>query len=401
MLEVARILRLQQPARDVLLVFSDGEELGLLGSKAFFAGDDAARDIAAFVNLDARGGGGPTYLFELGASSDGMLAAFAREAPRSTTSSFAAFVYDHMPNGTDFTSGKLRGVPGLNFAFIGDPRQYHTPIATVDALSMSTLQHMGDQTLTAVRVLSRAALPAQTSPRTWSDLLGHVVLVYPSWLGWLLVAFAAVLVGASYNHTPRAAGLASAALYILCLLAVSALLLFGSALVLAPPSREHFVKLVSSCGRFEAAVLLVVTSAMLIVARFIGRRTELPAQVTWLGLLSIAVVVAIGVQAAAPRLSVLIVWPLVPASVALFASKRAPWLVPIAAAFVAALVLDWGHEVFLGLGLFQPPLMAPFALLASLGLYPLIAGVATSRHGGKIAGASLLAGYAIALSIRF
>ena len=401
MLEVARILRLQQPARDVLLVFSDGEEAGLLGSKAFFADDTAARSLGAFVNLDARGGAGPTYLFELGASSDGMLAAFAREAPRSTTSSFAAFVYDHMPNGTDFTTGKLRGVPGLNFAFIGDPRQYHTPIATVDALSMSTLQHMGDQTLTAVRVLSRAALPAHASPRAWADLFGHVVIVYPAWLGWILIAVAALLVGASYHHTPRAAGLASGSLYIVCLLAVAALLLSGNALFLAPPGREHFIGLVSSVERFEVAICLVILAAMLLVARFVGRRTELPAQVTWLGLLSLAVVVAAGAQAAAPRVTILLVWPLLPASLALFASKRAPWLVPVAAALGTGLVLDWGHEFYLGLGLFRPNLMAPLALLGSVCLYPLVAAVATSKHGGRVAGALLLVGCAVTLSIRF
>jgi hypothetical protein len=44
--------------------------------------------------------------------------------------------------------------------------------------------------------------------------------------------------------------------------------------------------------------------------------------------------------------------------------------------------------------------MAPFALLASFGLYPLVAEVAASRHGGKLAAALLVVGYIVALSVR-
>ncbi|MEO6954618.1 MAG: M20/M25/M40 family metallo-hydrolase [Polyangia bacterium] len=402
MLELARILREQPPDRDVVFAFTDGEEIGLLGAKQLFAHEGFTHTLAAMINLDARGGAGPTYLFELGARSDALLAAFAKEAPHSTTSSFAAFVYDRMPNGTDFTVGKQAGVPGLNFAFIADPRQYHTPLATVDALSMSTLQHMGDQALAAVHVLSTAELPAPGPPRAWADLFAQIVVVYPAWLGWLLVAASALLVGASYYHTPRAAGLVSGAVYIVTLLALSALLLFVCGLIgVGRPSQySHFAKLLASCARYELAVALVVASAFLLAARLVARRTELPARVTWLGLLSLAVIVAAVLQAVAPRLAVVFAWPLLPASLALFASKRAPWLTPIMAALVAGLVLDWGHEVYLGLGLFRPPVMAFFALLASLGLYPLVAEVATSRHGGKLAGGLLVAGYAVALSVR-
>ena len=401
MLELARVLHEQPPARDVLFVFTDGEELGLLGAEQLFAREDVTHRLAAMINLDARGGDGPAYLFELGPRSDALLAAFAKEAPRSTTSSFAAFVYDHMPNGTDFTVGKTAGVPGLNFAFIGDPRQYHTTLATVDALSMSTLQHLGDQALAALHVLSQAQLPADETPRAWADLFGHVVVVYPAWLGWLLVALSALLVGGSYYHTPRAAGLVSGMLYVATALVVSAFLLFVCALVaVGPPTHPHIAHMLGACARYEVAVTLVLAAALLVVARLVGRATELPARVTWLGLLSLAVIVSAVVQAIAPRLSVVLLWPLVPASLALFASKRAPWLTPILAALGAGLVLDWGHQVYLGLGLFTPALMAPFALLASFGLYPLVADVAATRHGGKLAGALLVAGYVVALSVR-
>ena len=56
-LEVARAIRAQgQPHRDLILLFTDSEELGLDGSRAFFAQNPLAERTGMIINLEARGG---------------------------------------------------------------------------------------------------------------------------------------------------------------------------------------------------------------------------------------------------------------------------------------------------------------------------------------------------------
>ncbi|WP_204310286.1 hypothetical protein, partial [Enterobacter cloacae] len=64
------------------------------------------------------------------------------------------------PNDTDFCVSKGQGLPGLNYAFIGRPGQYHTPSATPDALEQGALQSLGEQGLAGARIAAFAdALP--------------------------------------------------------------------------------------------------------------------------------------------------------------------------------------------------------------------------------------------------
>jgi hypothetical protein len=103
-----------------------------------------------------------------------------------------------MPNGTDFTIPKRLGVPGLNFAFIGDEAAYHTALATPERLDQGSLQHMGDQALAIVTDLAtRPALPIATSDAVYADLFGLILVAYPPWVGWLVLAAAAVLLVAA------------------------------------------------------------------------------------------------------------------------------------------------------------------------------------------------------------
>src|SRR4030095_13652037 len=46
------------PARDVMVLFTDGEEAGLLGANHFFRRDPLAKRVGLVFKLEARGGGG-------------------------------------------------------------------------------------------------------------------------------------------------------------------------------------------------------------------------------------------------------------------------------------------------------------------------------------------------------
>ena len=66
-----------------------------------------------------------------------------------------------MVNDTDYTVWRERGVPGLNFAFIGDVTRYHTPLDDFEHLAPSSLQHHASNALSAVRALDRAVFPIE------------------------------------------------------------------------------------------------------------------------------------------------------------------------------------------------------------------------------------------------
>ncbi|MDQ2879028.1 MAG: M20/M25/M40 family metallo-hydrolase, partial [Pseudomonadota bacterium] len=147
-LETVRAIKAAgQPRRDLMVLLTDGEELGLEGAKTFFAGDPRRGHVGVIVNLETRGGGGRASMFETGADNGAMMALFNRAVRHPVATSLSVFVYKKLPNSTDYTVAKGLEVPGFNFAFIGRPSQYHSPTATPAALDQGALQDMGRQVL--------------------------------------------------------------------------------------------------------------------------------------------------------------------------------------------------------------------------------------------------------------
>jgi hypothetical protein len=151
-LEVARALRAGRPLRnDVIFLFTDAEELGLLGARTVAASHPWMADVGFVVNLEARGTSGAAVMFETGRSSDWAVRELARVGRRPVSSSIIPAAYARMPNDTDFSVFRDLGLPGLNFAIGGTAQWYHTPGDTPENLSPSSLQHMGHNALAVVR----------------------------------------------------------------------------------------------------------------------------------------------------------------------------------------------------------------------------------------------------------
>lgn len=195
LLEVARILKASPPLRNpVIFLIDDGEESGLLGAEAFAAEHPWARQIGAVVNLEARGTSGASLLFETSENNLWLARLAARALPRPNTSSVFDTVYKRMPNDTDLTVFREKGMAGVNFACVGDVAHYHTPLDNVENASAATLQHHGDNALTMVRVLGNADL--ETPPAgnaVFFDVFGFAVVWWPE--GWTpgLAALAVLL----------------------------------------------------------------------------------------------------------------------------------------------------------------------------------------------------------------
>jgi hypothetical protein len=152
LLETARALKSgPPPANDVIFLFTEGEEVGLLGARAFAARHEWAKDVGVVMNFEARGNEGPVIMFETSGENRWMIEELAAAAPDPVANSLSAEIYKRMPNDTDFTVFRRGGVPGMNFAHIGGLTHYHTATDDLKSVSESSLQHHGSYALSLAR----------------------------------------------------------------------------------------------------------------------------------------------------------------------------------------------------------------------------------------------------------
>ncbi len=108
-------------------VFTDGEELGLLGAARFADLLNRSSEGTVFVNLEARGNAGGLVMFQTSPQNLNLIQQYAKGTHTPIAFSFASAVYATMPNNTDFTCFLDKGYNGLNFAVIDNGEAYHTP----------------------------------------------------------------------------------------------------------------------------------------------------------------------------------------------------------------------------------------------------------------------------------
>ncbi len=180
LLEVARAIRAEHFHNPVMFLVDDGEEAGLLGAEAFVE-SPVMRFVSAVVNVEARGTSGPSFLFETSRDNRRFIGPIARALPRPDTDSLAPAVYDLLPNDTDLTVFKRVGLSGVNFAYIGDVENYHTPNDDIRHVDLRSVQHQGENVLAAVRVFANSDLSKRTTGNAvWTDVLGFFVISWPS-----------------------------------------------------------------------------------------------------------------------------------------------------------------------------------------------------------------------------
>ena len=187
LLEVAFILKKEQLQRPVTFLFNEGEELGLVGARAFLERDPLAARVDSLINLEARGTTGPVNMFEISRPNGAAMHAYSRAVKRPVASSLATDVYRQLPNYTDVNSFAERGWLTLNLAMTGNETRYHSAGDDLHALDPRSLQHMGDQTLSLARELANGA-PEAGAQRIFMDLLGVELITLPQSIGLLVLA---------------------------------------------------------------------------------------------------------------------------------------------------------------------------------------------------------------------
>lgn len=152
LLEMARALASETALKnDIVVLFTDGEEAELLGSKLFTQNSEVLKNVCLTINFEARGNRGPSILFETSDKNDWLMNEFLKAVPYPLVYSFTSDVYKIVSNITDFTPFLDAGKSGLNLANLGGMETYHNPQDTPENLDKGFLQHQGSYAVSLAR----------------------------------------------------------------------------------------------------------------------------------------------------------------------------------------------------------------------------------------------------------
>jgi hypothetical protein len=200
LLETARALRTGPQLRnDLIFLFTDGEEPGLLGAKSFVDAHAAPAGLA--LNFEARGTSGPGMMFETSKGNGWMVRQLAAAAPYPVANSLSYEVYQLLPNDTDLTVFKQAGIPCMDFAFIGGVTNYHTRVDDVEHIDPRSLQHQGSYALSLARRFGNLDLGDVRAPDvTYFNVPALGVVTYPVAWSRPLAGIALVLFGVALGY---------------------------------------------------------------------------------------------------------------------------------------------------------------------------------------------------------
>ncbi|HET8839083.1 MAG TPA: M20/M25/M40 family metallo-hydrolase [Flavobacteriaceae bacterium] len=152
---------------DIIILFSDAEEIGLLGAKLFVEQHPWAENVGLVLNFEARGSGGPSNMIvETNGGNSAMIAGFAAAHPEfPVATSLMYSVYKLLPNDTDSTVFREeKGIPSFFFAFIDDHFDYHTALDIPKNLDFNSLEHQGSYLMPLLTHFSNAELEELAAP---------------------------------------------------------------------------------------------------------------------------------------------------------------------------------------------------------------------------------------------
>lgn len=166
---------------DVIFLFTDAEEQGILGARAFASENPAVEDVGVALNFDARGNSGPVIMFETSPNNGWLIDQFAHGTQYPVAHSLYSDLYQLLPNDTDLSALNRAGIAGLNFANIDGVAHYHNPLDNLQGVDPDTMQHRGSYALALTRQFGNADL-SHTRQRNeiYFDLFGSVLVHYSS-----------------------------------------------------------------------------------------------------------------------------------------------------------------------------------------------------------------------------
>ena len=183
------------PVNDIIILFTDAEELGLNGADLFVNKHAWAKDVGLVLNFEARGSGGPSYLLiETNRGNGKLIEEFIAADPEFPVGNSLAYsIYKLLPNDTDLTVFREdKDIDGFNFAFIDDHYDYHTANDRVERLDLNSLAHQGSYLMPLLSYFSQSDLNNLKSLNDYIyfNIPHYKLVTYPFGWIWPLLALA-------------------------------------------------------------------------------------------------------------------------------------------------------------------------------------------------------------------
>lgn len=199
-LEAVRAFKASNPSfqNDIIIVFSDGEEVGLSGAELFVKEHPWIEDVGLVLNFESRGSGGPSNMIvETNYGNSKLIDLFGNaQGDHPLANSLMYSVYKLLPNDTDSTIFReIADVPSFFFAFIDDHYDYHTSLDVPERLDKRSLAHQGDYLMATLSKFSNSNLSDLKSEQddVYFTATGVGLLHYPfSWV-WIVYGIALIL----------------------------------------------------------------------------------------------------------------------------------------------------------------------------------------------------------------
>lgn len=377
--EAGRVLAASRALQwSVMVILTDAEEDGLLGASAVVEDPGVRERLKVVINVEAMGVDSPVRLFETGPGNGWLARVWATASPRPRGASFDYEIYQRMPNDTDFSVFKRAGIPGLNFAAVGDIYGYHTAIDVPERVTARVLEDAGATVVAIANRLQRDDITRRTEQQaTYFDLLGVTAVTWSPGTDVALLALALALGAAAWGRVVAACWRAAGVRGVLVLIvwtSVGLVVVAGATIgivALVRAVREVYHPWYAMPGRFGLMSVLAGVAAAWLLYRLAA---HLPATIrvprdgafVWAPTLVLWIALAAFMGRAAPRAAYLWVLPLLAAAapLALGGARRGAMRLASALALVTASVL-WIPDVVSMLGF----------LVALLGTFPIVAPV--------------------------
>jgi hypothetical protein len=379
LLETLRALKASAPLKnDIIFLFTDAEELGLVGARGFAEEHAWMKDVGVVLNFEARGAGGPSLMFETSEGNGALIRELADAAPHAVANSLMYAVYKRLPNDTDMTVFKRAGAAGLNFAYADRITSYHTALDSTDELDERSLQHHGSYALSLARRFGDGDLSnLKSADAVYFNALGPLFVRYSE--AWVVpltvlvcVLFVAVIFWGLKRRRLSFVGMAAGFVAFLLAATLSALTVMGvwrvaralHAGYTALPWRTPYDIWPYALGFVFLTVALVAAVYAFLFRKTSTQNLAAGALVCWLALLILTTVVL-------PLGSFLFAWPLLFALAGLafalreesFVSAKTLAVVALCAAPGVAVIAPLVFMFFMMLGL---DLGGGFVLLVAL-----------------------------------
>ncbi len=388
LLEGARALAAgARPRNDVVFLFTDGEERGLLGSRAFLRDDPRSYGVGLVLNFDSPGSSSPALMYETSRGNGLLVHELLTAGPSVYASSLMYEVSRRLPIESDFRPFAAAGVPGMSFGALDGPASDHTGYDSLARFHTASLQHEGDTAVALTRRFGAMDLwRLHHADVVYFDLMGGVAVSYGyGSVPWFVALAGALLTSALVVARRRrlitargvALGVGAAALVL-----GAALGAMGLVWGMYRPAYEQRVWAVTGVvvSDYHRLGLVLIAAAVVVAAYGFALRRLRPWDLACAALLW-WLAGAVALAAAIPGAAYLLTWPLVAASLGLLAaalfggdatSKLGGVLVTLAGAAPGVLLLSSAtYLLLMSAGLQQLATVLVVWLAAGLLVLPL------------------------------